>query len=181
VPECVNLLSKNMPHPKLNVLLENLITECGGVGRFQIVMIVIANALKLPVAWSMNMMAFGAAVPDWWCSDDVIEQNSTNDGADIMTPNHTAYQSCTAVNTSQACSSYVWGDRDMRTVVSEVWCTVESIFFLAVSSDSVCMHVSIYIYMYLHVRKIIQNYTEFRLHFRGHGAIDYRDCSCSWA
>ncbi|XP_033761116.1 solute carrier family 22 member 4-like isoform X2 [Pecten maximus] len=47
--------------------LENLIEECGGFSRFQWIMFSFMMYSKLSVTWTMMMMTFAGAIPDWQC------------------------------------------------------------------------------------------------------------------
>ena len=96
--------------------LEDVIQDIGGCGRFQIILSVIIHSMKCIVCFTMVFMAFGAAVPDWWCMDEFLEQNST---AVPTTTNITQYKSCTAFNGTKQCSSFFYADT-MKTVVTEV-------------------------------------------------------------
>jgi hypothetical protein len=108
-----------MTDTSINVLLENLIQQTGAFGRFQLILVLITSAGKLPLAWSMLMMSFGGAVPDWWCIDDSIGQNVTSVSDVISQLNGTGSKSCSVGNTSQTCARHVYKD-DMATLVSEV-------------------------------------------------------------
>ncbi|XP_062621143.1 solute carrier family 22 member 4-like [Saccostrea cucullata] len=52
----------------LNLALEDIITECGGFGRFQYIVIGVAFLVKVSCAWSVLMMQFAGASPEWWCT-----------------------------------------------------------------------------------------------------------------
>ena len=60
-------------------------------------------------------MVFGAAKPDWWCSEG-LEANVT------MTTSLSAYKSClvTIGNQSRQCTQFTFAD-DMNTIVTEVF------------------------------------------------------------
>ena len=98
------------------VHLEDVIQDVGGCGRFQILLGFIVHSVKGVVCFTMVFMVFGAAVPDWWCVDDIVDQNIT---AIFGRRNISQYQSCTAFNGTKQCSSFLYADA-MRTVVTEV-------------------------------------------------------------
>lgn len=106
---------------EVNNLLENLLEETGGLGRFQFILIALINVCKVPVTWSVLMMMFGGATPDWWCggsrNSSLANQNtdSLNGSKWLMT---SSYQVC-SVNGSVACDDRYF-DPDMNTVISEV-------------------------------------------------------------
>ncbi|XP_056008534.1 solute carrier family 22 member 4-like [Ostrea edulis] len=52
----------------LNFVLEDIITECGGFGRFQYIVIAVAFLVKVTCAWSILMMQFAGSTPEWWCT-----------------------------------------------------------------------------------------------------------------
>lgn len=49
-------------------LLEDIVKECGGLGKFQVILLVIMFGIKVIVMWSMFMMMFGGVMFDWWCN-----------------------------------------------------------------------------------------------------------------
>lgn len=106
---------------EVNNLLENVLEETGGLGRFQFILIALINVCKVPVTWSVLMMMFGGATPDWWCggsrNSSLANQNtySLNGSEWLMT---SSYQVC-SVNGSVACDDRYF-DPDMNTVISEV-------------------------------------------------------------
>ncbi|XP_034329452.2 solute carrier family 22 member 6-A [Magallana gigas] len=105
---------------EVNNLLENVLEETGGLGRFQFILIALINVCKVPVTWSVLMMMFGGATPDWWCggsrNSSLANQNtdSLNGSEWLMT---SSYQVC-SVNGSVACDDRYF-DPDMNTVISE--------------------------------------------------------------
>lgn len=52
----------------INDLLEDIVKECGGLGKFQVILLVIMFGIKVIVMWSMFMMMFGGVMFDWWCN-----------------------------------------------------------------------------------------------------------------
>ena len=102
------------PEPDAN--LEDLIENVGGCGRFQIALSFIVHSMKCIVCFTMVAMVFGAAVPDWWCLDDVNERNVSDL---ISSQNTSQYKTCEPVNATKVCSKFRFADT-MRTVVTEV-------------------------------------------------------------
>ncbi|KAK3095465.1 hypothetical protein FSP39_015004 [Pinctada imbricata] len=107
---------------KANELLERIIDQCGGLGRFQALAIVVFLISKGSVTWSTMMMAFGGAIPDWWClwNNQSISQQTGN-GSHIVR----SLKSCSAPRQGNessgeiSCSSREFAT-DKWTVVSEV-------------------------------------------------------------
>ncbi|KAK3095487.1 hypothetical protein FSP39_015271 [Pinctada imbricata] len=99
--------------------LEQMLMESGGFGRFQIVQLATILGSKISITWSLLMMAFAGATPNWWCQTG----NSTlSDQTDI---NNASYwvkieKSCEAkINGSmQTCPNKIFAT-DMSTVVGE--------------------------------------------------------------
>ncbi|GFN97413.1 solute carrier family 22 member 21 [Plakobranchus ocellatus] len=50
--------------------LEELLAEAGGMGRFQVIMVVIIFIGKIFCGWSMFQMTFAGIVPDFHCETD---------------------------------------------------------------------------------------------------------------
>ncbi|XP_069110508.1 organic cation transporter protein-like [Argopecten irradians] len=109
--------------------LEGLIDETGGFSRFQILMFASVSFSKVGPVWSMLVMAFGGAIPTWWCANDVSydmtsynyssSHNSTwNSGYNNR--NMSSQQCSTSIDnaTSIACSNFQF-DENMNTIVSE--------------------------------------------------------------
>ena len=96
--------------------LEDIITDTGGCGKFQVLLSVIVHCMKCIVCFSLLFMVFGAAVPDWWCLDDMIGENITNI---IGRRNISQYKSCKSGNETETCSTFAF-DGTIRTVISEV-------------------------------------------------------------
>jgi hypothetical protein len=104
----------------VNQLLENILSEAGGLGRFQFLIISVINLGKFPITWSVIMMTYGGATPDWWCYDyrknsSILKENNNNVNE---TMGASIFKMCN-VNGSEFCSS-VHFDPDMKTVISEV-------------------------------------------------------------
>lgn len=78
---------------ELNEYLENVLSDIGGCGRFQFVFTIVVLGTKATVAWSVLMMTFGGAVPEWSCNWQ------TEMGEDYM-PNSTFPKMCILKNKS---------------------------------------------------------------------------------
>lgn len=105
----------------VDILLEDIVKECGGFGKFQLLITVIIFVSKISVTWSMLMMAFGGATPDWWCN----WQNSSNhEGHSKYStePPVMSFKKChppANISPSNNCLGKIFSS-DMNTVVSEV-------------------------------------------------------------
>ncbi|XP_061184984.1 solute carrier family 22 member 4-like [Saccostrea echinata] len=53
---------------KVDDILERILIECGGLGKLQWIVILVVIGSKLAITWSMLMMSFAGATPDWWCA-----------------------------------------------------------------------------------------------------------------
>ncbi|KAK3093101.1 hypothetical protein FSP39_011054 [Pinctada imbricata] len=99
--------------------LENTLMECGGFGRFQIIHICIVLVSKISITWSLIMMAFAGATPDWWCQSANLDSNATGSGFWNMTSGLYSKSCSVKLNgSSQACPSKNF-DSNMNTIVSE--------------------------------------------------------------
>lgn len=92
--------------------LENTIQKCGGLGRFQWMIIGSVLGGKISVTWSMLMMSFSGAIPDWSCqwgnqSEYILTLNTTQT---CNPPSNYSGFTCTKKNF----------DPSLHTVVSEV-------------------------------------------------------------
>ncbi|VDI60528.1 MFS transporter, OCT family, solute carrier family 22 (organic cation transporter), member 4/5 [Mytilus galloprovincialis] len=56
-----------MPTASVTDFLEDTLKKCGGLGRFQWMIIASVLGGKVSVTWSMLMMSFGGAIPNWSC------------------------------------------------------------------------------------------------------------------
>ena len=112
------LLDKEKMSAAPAVHLEDVIQDLGGCGRFQIIFGFIVHAMKCVVCFTMVAMVFGAAVPDWWCMDDLIGQN-ISDVHVLGNKTLPQYQSCSSGNGTNVCSNFLYAD-SMKTVVTEV-------------------------------------------------------------
>ena len=97
--------------------LEDIIKDIGGCGRFQIVLSTIVHSMKCIICFTMIFMIFGAAVPDWWCIDDLIGQNTSDV---IGNSTLSQYKSCTADNATKPCTKFLFDD-EIRTIVTKVF------------------------------------------------------------
>lgn len=99
---------------QLNEYLENILTDLGGLGRFQFILTIVVLGSKATIAWSVLMMAFGGVIPDWTCTW------VTESGTRYM-PNSTFDQVCKIENITEEldCSTKIF-DPAMNTIVSEV-------------------------------------------------------------
>ena len=85
--------------------LEDIIEQCGGFGKFQYILVPILFFSLANVNWTMMMMSFAGAEPDWWCDD-----YKGNDTAE-------SFQAC-HINSTE-CSHFRYDD-SMNTMISEV-------------------------------------------------------------
>ena len=99
-----------------SIHLEDVIKDLGGCGRFQIILVFIVHTMKCVVCFTMVTMVFGAAVPDWWCMDDLIGRNTSDV---IGNKDLVQFHSCSSGNDTRTCSNFLY-DGTMKTVVTEV-------------------------------------------------------------
>ncbi|XP_061184252.1 solute carrier family 22 member 4-like [Saccostrea echinata] len=103
---------------ELNHLLENVLLDTGGLGRFQFIIIAVINLAKFPFTWSVLMMTFGGATPDWWCGDfgnsSMLEEDKDAGNKSAIS---LSFKQC-SVNDSSECSA-VHFDPEMNTIISE--------------------------------------------------------------
>ena len=97
-----------------NVMLEGLISELGGCGRFQWILSLLMHLSKTIAAWSMLHMSFIGQEPKFFCESQSVDHNGTV----YDTTYNRSERSCSAINNS-ACLGFRFED-DMHTVVSEV-------------------------------------------------------------
>lgn len=106
---------------EVNKLLEGILEETGGMGRFQFITITLINLCKVPITWSVLMMMFGGATPDWWCggsrNSSLVSMDEYTD-ADNETMVTSSFKVCN-MNGSLDCTFKVF-DSDMNTIISEV-------------------------------------------------------------
>ena len=92
-----------------NILLEKLLKDIGGCGKFQWVVAVTVSFSIITECWSMFHMSFMGQEPNFFCSRNNISQNHTGD--DVK-------KSCIASNLSD-CTQFQFGD-EIHTIVSQV-------------------------------------------------------------
>lgn len=92
--------------------LEDLIEQTGGCGRYQVILCIIVHSMKTVTCFSMLLMVFGAAKPDWWCANDLEDLNVT------FTHDMPQYKSCTFNNGTSSCTKFVFDD-SMKTVATQ--------------------------------------------------------------
>lgn len=96
-------------------ILERVLVECGGLGKLQWILIFVVIGSKLAITWSMLMMTFAGATPDWWCA----WQNQTS----VFNESYAeSLKTCSPpANTSvgDTCVSIRFSD-DKNTIVNEV-------------------------------------------------------------
>ena len=85
--------------------LEEMLEKCGGFGKFQFTLVLILFSSMVNVTWTMMMMSFAGAEPDWWCDD-----YQGNDTAESFKSCHINYTEC----------SHFRFDSSMNTILSEV-------------------------------------------------------------
>ena len=103
-----------------NVMLEGLITNMGGCGKFQWILSSIMHLSKTIATWSMLHMSFIGQEPKFFCESNGRYPNGT-----VYDTTYEGSKSCSSLNNTE-CIGYVFED-DMHTVVSEV---SEPFFFL---------------------------------------------------
>lgn len=100
-------------------LLEDIVKECGGLGKFQAILLVIMFGTKVTVTWSMLMMTFGGATPDWWCNMHNVTSSSDQNKMSNFSTMQLLKQCAPPANISGSCDSLSYSS-DMNTLVSEV-------------------------------------------------------------
>lgn len=100
---------------------DDIIHELGGCGRFQLRIAIVVHLMKTIVCWCSMSMVFVSATPDWWCIDDVSNDN-LNETTDNVS---SAYKACHRSNGS-TCATIEFST-EMRTIVSEVRMVVHAI------------------------------------------------------
>ena len=98
----------------LSDFLDDTLDKCGGFGLFQFLVIGSLFLGEFSVAWSILMMTFGGAIPDWSCD------TWSNKSSYLITINDT-YKSCSPPDnyTGFSCVHKTF-DPSLHTVVSEV-------------------------------------------------------------
>lgn len=90
--------------------LEEIITKCGGFGRFQLLLTIIILSAKLSVTWTILMMVFAGATPDWWCVKNI-------------TFNATSRWKACYLDNRIPCQNFAF-DKSMNTIVNQVINTI---------------------------------------------------------
>lgn len=111
--------------------LEEVIEETGGFGKFQFLLHGSILLSKVSITWSLLIMAFAGAAPDWWCvyPNTTYTPTAAINYSTIVFPPSTnvtvpgmakSFQTCTPPsNESAVCQSFVFDD-SMRTIINEV-------------------------------------------------------------
>ena len=97
---------------------DDIISDLGGCGRFQIRIALIVHVIKTITNWSMISMVFLTAVPDWQCKDDIYNNSTTF--YNITKPNNISLEKSCVNADGNKCTSFEFFDKEMRTIVSEV-------------------------------------------------------------
>lgn len=97
-----------------SVLIEDIIKDTGGCGRFQWALTTLVQLSKTIATWTMFHMMFNGQEPDFFCTDNVVYRN-------VSVPdtvyNISAKRCRTNIGTD--CHNFQY-DGTMRTIVSEV-------------------------------------------------------------
>lgn len=109
----------NIKMDSISDLLEDIVKECGGLGKFQAILLVIMFGTKVTVTWSMLMMTFGGATPDWWCNMHNVTSSSGQNKMSNFSTMQLLKQCEPPANISGSCDSHSYSS-DMNTLVSEV-------------------------------------------------------------
>lgn len=102
--------------------LEEILEECGGLGRFQWLLLGSIICGKVSITWTTLMMSFGGAIPDWrceWGNDTVTYENITGESQTCSTPTN---------HSDLTCIRKVYDD-SMHTVVNQVGTQIPITFF----------------------------------------------------
>lgn len=100
--------------------LENILTQCGGFGLFQVILFTVVMGSKLPVAWSMMMMTYAGVIPDWWCDYDQ-SKNSTGVSVTGSPFTNSSFQQCTPTDNGShtSCIRHQFSNK-LSNIVDEV-------------------------------------------------------------
>lgn len=93
--------------------LEETLEACGGLGRFQWLLMASIIGGKISITWTTLMMSFGGAIPDWhceWGNGTKTFDNITGKSQTCSSP--TNYSELT-------CTRKIY-DNSMHTVVNQV-------------------------------------------------------------
>lgn len=106
---------KSQLEEQVDDILERVLEECGGLGKLQWFLIAIVIGSKLAITWSMLMMTFAGATPDWWC----VWQNQTSGPNDSYAESLASCQPPANNSVGDSCVSIRFND-DKNTIVNEV-------------------------------------------------------------
>lgn len=95
-------------------ILERVLVECGGLGKLQWILIFVVIGSKLAITWSMLMMTFAGATPDWWCA----WQNQTSGFNDSYVESLKTCSPPANYSVGDTCMSIRFSD-DKNTIVNE--------------------------------------------------------------
>ncbi|XP_062598101.1 solute carrier family 22 member 4-like [Saccostrea cucullata] len=107
--------------------LENVLEETGGFGKFQVLLHGSILFSKVSITWSLLIMAFAGAAPDWWCVySNTTDVHSTVNYSSISnttmtSPAHDVFlasKTCSPPINGSSCQAFVFDD-SMRTIISE--------------------------------------------------------------
>lgn len=110
----MSVLGENWMMTSLNILLDELMEETGGLGRFQIMIIGVILGSKISFTWSMLIMSFAGVSPKWWCTGGDMANGSYFDLHPYFN-NSVGFMNC-SVN---GCDD-VHFDKSLHTIVNEV-------------------------------------------------------------
>ena len=97
----------------VNEFLEEILDTCGGLGRFQWLLLVSVIFGKISITWTTLMMSFGGAIPDWACQ--------WGNGTEVYENIASKTQTCSPpTNYSELSCTRKMFDDSMNTVVNEV-------------------------------------------------------------
>ena len=110
--------------------LEQVLEETGGFGRFQVLLHGSILLSKVSITWSLLIMAFAGAEPDWWClypNTTLTPALSNYSSAAVAGSNVTpaalgtlrAYKACTPPSNETSCQAFLFDD-SMNTIINEV-------------------------------------------------------------
>ena len=94
--------------------LDQLISDIGGCGKFQITVTSLLHISKTIVTWSMLQMAFNGQAPEFLCADSLNESYSLTE-EDFK---NATLDRCTTSGNSE-CKNFIF-DGTMQTIVTEV-------------------------------------------------------------
>ena len=88
--------------------LGEIIEETGGLGKFQIIIWLFVELCTLGHSWSLLLMSFGGAKPDYFCSNSINGSELVENTTDVC-----------QLTDGTKCSAWTFAP-DMRTIVTEV-------------------------------------------------------------